>query len=149
MAQQTNKIIALLLAFWLCSSSCRRPLIEERWSNKMNSQTTLAQFLLSLNPAVLRTPAATNPPQMSLLPHDFNLYQMTNLIAEVLDEDGNRVYGAVDAPLLLPLVGGLVVAVAFTAAIPALLAPGEGILEQQRKDEEASGITKNGKWRGR
>jgi len=57
-----------------------------------------------------------------------------NLIAEIVDADGERAYGAVDAPGWVAPVGGI--AVILTALLPVLLAPGDEAFRRQQSDEE-------------
>jgi len=58
----------------------------------------------------------------------------TNLLAEVLDADGERNYGAVDAPGWVAPLGG--VAAIGTALLPVLLAPGDDAFRSQQANEE-------------
>ena len=69
---------------------------------------------------------ATPPPSMLA---DLPL----NLLAEVIDATGERVYGAVDAPVWVAPVGGI--AVIATALLPVLLAPGDEAFRRQQGDE--------------
>ena len=56
------------------------------------------------------------------------------LLSELVDADGERIYGAVDAPGWVAPLGGIVLI--GTALLPILLAPGEEAFNQQRGDEE-------------
>jgi hypothetical protein len=56
------------------------------------------------------------------------------LLAEIIDGDGERVYGAVDAPGWVAPVGGI--AVIATALLPVLLAPGDDAFRRQQADEQ-------------
>lgn len=56
-----------------------------------------------------------------------------SVIAEVVDASGERVYGAVEAPGWVPIVGGI--AAVATALLPVLLAPGEKAFNRQQEDE--------------
>jgi len=68
-----------------------------------------------------------------------------SLIAELVDADGERIYGAVDAPSWVAPVAGI--AAIGTALLPVLLAPGEQAFNQQQGIEEE--VAQNfGKGRG-
>lgn len=70
-----------------------------------------------------------------LSPADLPFDLPYTLIAEVIDAEGERVYGAVDAPGWVAPVGGI--AVIATALLPVLLAPGEQAFQRQQGDEAA------------
>jgi len=57
-----------------------------------------------------------------------------NLIAEIIDAEGERVYGAVEAPGWVLPVGGLLAVL--TALLPVVLAPGEEAFNRQQADEK-------------
>ena len=60
-----------------------------------------------------------------------------NLLAEIVDSEGERAYGAVEAPgWVLPL--GAVLAIG-TSLLPILLSPGEEAFTRQQGDEQATG----------
>eukprot|EP00320_Phaeocystis_rex_P022298 CAMPEP_0119079936 /NCGR_PEP_ID=MMETSP1178-20130426/109817_1 /TAXON_ID=33656 /ORGANISM="unid sp, Strain CCMP2000" /LENGTH=122 /DNA_ID=CAMNT_0007062493 /DNA_START=24 /DNA_END=392 /DNA_ORIENTATION=+ len=67
-----------------------------------------------------------------------------SLLAEIVDADGERAYGAVEAPgWVLPL--GAVLAIG-TSLLPILLSPGEEAFLRQQGDEEATkGVFGRGK----
>lgn len=67
-----------------------------------------------------------------------------NLLAEILDDQGERAYGSVEAPgWVLPL--GAVLAIG-TSLLPILLSPGEEAFQQQQSDEaETKGLFGQGK----
>ena len=88
-------------------------------------------FVASRAPLPSSTRAAASPSM--LLSPDQQLAAMT-LLAEVIDSDGERIYGAVDAPGWVAPVGAL--AAIGTALIPVLLAPGQEAFEGQRVDEQ-------------
>ncbi len=71
-------------------------------------------------PAVTRVPASrSSAPKAVLDSLPFEAPPLSlplNLIAEIIGEDGERVYGAVDAPDWIPIVGGI--AVIGTALLP-------------------------------
>jgi len=58
----------------------------------------------------------------------------TNLLAEIVDGDGERVYGAVEAPAWVAPLGGI--AAIGTALLPIALAPGEEAFSRQQGDEK-------------
>ena len=70
-----------------------------------------------------------------LLPETLSadLLSTANLLAEIIDETGERVYGAVDAPGWVAPVGGITVIL--TALLPVVLAPGEQAFNRQQGDE--------------
>ena len=71
------------------------------------------------------------PPRALLAPD--SVFALSTLLGEVVDESGERVYGAVDAPgWVLPV---LAIAAISTSFLPSLLAPGEQALEQMRENE--------------
>jgi len=87
-----------------------------------------AYVLTSPAPAARRAPSAR-----MLSPADFDFAATASLIAEIVDQEGERIYGAVEAPgWVLPVGGGLAV---LTALLPVLLAPGDEALQRQRDDE--------------
>jgi len=88
---------------------------------------TATAFTVPHLPAAVAPPRATVPSAMLLdLPF--------NLLAEVVDGSGERVYGAVDAPDWVIPVGGLLAIL--TALLPVLLAPGEEAFTRQQGDEQ-------------
>ena len=92
--------------------------------------TVADAYVAVARPAALRRAPA---PAMALSPDD--LMPVFNLLAEIVDDQGERVYGAVEAPgWVLPVGGGLAI---LTALLPVLLAPGDEALNRQRRDEKA------------
>mmetsp|Transcript_2232 Transcript_2232/g.3847 ORF Transcript_2232/g.3847 Transcript_2232/m.3847 type:complete len:180 (-) Transcript_2232:116-655(-) len=88
--------------------------------------------------------ARAQSPAMALSPTELSaelsadlptaLAKVSSLMAEIVDsETGERIYGAVDAPLWVAPVGAILAI--GTSLLPVLLAPGEKALIQQRKDE--------------
>merc|ERR1712087_441154 len=66
-----------------------------------------------------------------LSPPDF--LTAATLIAEIVDADGERAYGAVDAPAwVLPV---LAIGAISTSLLPILLSPGEEALDKMRENE--------------
>eukprot|EP00967_Tisochrysis_lutea_P019881 scaffold22619_cov29-Tisochrysis_lutea.AAC.2 len=63
-----------------------------------------------------------------------SIYQAATLLSEIVDADGERAYGAVDAPGWVLPVGAIVVI--GTSLLPILLSPGEEALNKMRKDEQ-------------
>lgn len=78
--------------------------------------------------APLSSRRAASAPAMVLEMPD--LPAAATLIAEILDADGERVYGAVEAPGWVVPVGGLLAIL--TALLPVLLAPGDDAFQRQR-----------------
>lgn len=72
-----------------------------------------------------------------------DLLSTATLLAEIIDETGERIYGAVDAPGWVAPVGG--VTVILTALLPVLLAPGEQAFSRQQGDEAK--VSKQGRGR--
>lgn len=99
-----------------------------------------AFLLILLSPcnALINTPIASRPavtPSRAavgmLSPPDF--LTAATLIAEIVDADGERAYGAVDAPTwVLPV---LAIATISTSLLPLLLSPGEEALNNMRENE--------------
>ena len=74
------------------------------------------------------------PPSAFLEPSALVDLPLFNLLAEIVDGDGERVYGAVDAPgYVAPLAGILAIS---TALLPVLLAPGDDAFRAQQDDEQ-------------
>ena len=71
--------------------------------------------------------AASSPAMVLDMP---DLPAVTSLLAEIVDENGERVYGAVEAPGWVVPVGGLLAIL--TALLPVLLAPGDEAFRRQR-----------------
>ena len=71
----------------------------------------------------------------AMLLDQIDLPAATTLLSELVDADGERIYGAVDAPNWVAPVGGVLAIL--TALLPVLLAPGDEALERQRGDEAA------------
>ena len=65
--------------------------------------------------AAPRAVAARAPAPQALAP-ELALHDIASLIAEIVDADGERVYGAVEAPGWVPIVGGI--AAVGTALLP-------------------------------
>jgi len=86
---------------------------------------------LVASPAVrtVTVPARSSTP-VAMMP---SVYQVATLLAEIVDAEGERTYGAVDAPGWVLPVGAVVVI--GTSLLPILLAPGEKALEKMREDE--------------
>jgi len=84
--------------------------------------------------APLRTPAhgaRTSAPRALVAPD--SIFALSTLIGEIIDESGERVYGAVDAPVwVLPVFA---IAAIGTSFLPSLLSPGEEALNQMRENE--------------
>jgi hypothetical protein len=74
-------------------------------------------------------PARSSAP-VAMMP---SVYQVATLLAEIVDADGERAYGSVDAPGWVLPVGAIVVI--GTSLLPILLAPGEKALEKMREEE--------------
>lgn len=84
---------------------------------------------LPLRPTTV--PCRSNPAPVALLDPS-----TISLLAEITDLDGERAYGAVDAPgWVLPVFATLAIA---TSLLPILLTPGEEAFNRQQKDEEAT-----------
>lgn len=81
----------------------------------------------AVRPAVV--PARSSTP-VAMMP---SVYQVATLLAEIVDAEGERTYGAVDAPGWVLPVGAVVVI--GTSLLPILLAPGEKALEKMRENE--------------
>jgi hypothetical protein len=93
-----------------------------------------------------RVPAAARiAPPKAVLEHFATLEQASALLAEILDEGGERVYGAVDAPGWVAPVAGI--AAIGTALLPVVLAPGEEAFKGQQKDEVAKNKARFGEKR--
>merc|ERR1719182_1381370 len=75
-------------------------------------------------------PIATRAPAPKALAPELPV----QLLAEIVDATGDRVYGAVDAPVWIAPVAGI--AAIGTALLPILLAPGEEAFKGQQGDEE-------------
>lgn len=106
--------------------------------------TQLAAFAPGAAPRVTaETKRATSPAALlDQLPD--HLEWGTSLLAELVDPDGERIYGAVDAPFWIAPVAG--VGAIITAALPAVLAPGEDAFNKQQKDEAT--VNKRGQFGG-
>ncbi|KAL1510880.1 hypothetical protein AB1Y20_005712 [Prymnesium parvum] len=88
---------------------------------------TSSGFVVPHAPRTAPTPRAPAP--TALVPE-----LPLQLLAEIVDASGERVYGAVDAPVwIAPLAG---VAAIGTALLPVLLAPGEQAFNRQQGDEK-------------
>ena len=87
-----------------------------------------AYVLPAARPVAVRRASS---PSMMLSPTDFPA-AMT-LLAEIVDEEGERIYGAVEAPGWVLPVGGLLAIL--TALLPVLLAPGDEAFKRQQGDE--------------
>uniref|UniRef100_A0A7S4N0J3 Uncharacterized protein n=1 Tax=Prymnesium polylepis TaxID=72548 RepID=A0A7S4N0J3_9EUKA len=83
--------------------------------------------------AAPRAVAARAPSPQALAP-ELVLHDVASLIAEIVDGEGERVYGAVEAPGWVPIVGGI--AAIGTALLPVLLAPGDEAFRGQQEDEK-------------
>lgn len=93
-------------------------------------------YAVTPNAGALRassTARVSTPPVALLDQLDLHLPTF-QLLAEIVDADGERVYGAVDAPGWVAPVAGI--AAIGTALLPVLLSPGEEAFNQQRGDEE-------------
>ena len=85
--------------------------------------------------APIVAPRAAVTPTMMLSPAEvpFAAARAATLLAELIDEDGERIYGAVDAPAWVLPVGGILLI--GTALVPLLLAPGDEAFRRQQEDE--------------
>lgn len=105
----------------------------------LSSATALVVSPSPLRPLV----AARAPAPTAVLGQDLPL----SLVAEILDADGERMYGAVEAPgWVLPTFALLAI---LTSLLPILLSPGEEAFQRQQVDEARTfGNDKGGVLRG-
>ena len=73
-------------------------------------------------------------PPVAVVDHVVDHLPTFQLLSELVDADGERIYGAVDAPGWVAPLGGILLI--GSALLPVLLAPGEEAFNQQRGDEE-------------
>lgn len=100
---------------------------------------------LMVSPAPLRPLVAARAPAPQAM---LGLEQLPlSLIAEIVDADGERAYGAVEAPgWVLPTFATLAI---LTSLLPILLSPGEEAFQRQQADEASTfGNDKGGVLRG-
>mmetsp|Transcript_1304 Transcript_1304/g.4024 ORF Transcript_1304/g.4024 Transcript_1304/m.4024 type:complete len:122 (-) Transcript_1304:249-614(-) len=113
-------------------------------------KSLLLLSLLSGCAALVVSPARASPAAASrcaaptaLAPVDASaVHSVASLVAEIVQADGERAYGAVDAPLWVLPVGAI--AVIATALVPILLSPGEEAFNQQQGYEQGRFGTKDG-----
>lgn len=74
-------------------------------------------------------------PPVAVLDHVVDHLPTFQLLSELVDAEGERIYGAVDAPGWVAPLGGILLI--GSALLPIVLAPGEEAFNQQRGDEEA------------
>jgi hypothetical protein len=138
MMRASLALLALLgLAALLSSGAARNMFAAPAVAPLRYVQTGAAPVQL-MGPTVemvyAQAPRRAALPQAMVLPELPSVELPYALIAEITDETGERIYGAVDAPGWIAPVGGILLI--STALLPLLLAPGDEAFRRQQGDEQ-------------